>query len=524
MIVDIGSAATAPKLARFAPRLRAAQDMLALGLDREAAAMLRLAIQDDPDQAHNADATGLLAMADWMSRSGDGGAMTAAALGTSDEMALWRAVLQPGGGGKEAATVADTWRLVLGYPAPLQRRLLPLVADILLKGGQRPAAEALLARLPDADLDPQRALALRMDGKTDAALAVLDRIGRGRKRAAAATRDAVELRLASGKMDPTAAADILDQHLFDWRDDALEADERLRIASLRSQAGSWRAALAMLRETEAHFADTRDRVHALERQVITDLLSSSAAAHLAPLDLVALVAENADLLAEKGASETLAPVLVDKLLALDLPERADPILAKLMAATAALEAKAGLGARLATLRLDQGDAAGAKAALADSEAAGLPQALVAHRGVLQARALILDGAEDAALALLAAQTSPEALELRARLLEKRKDWPGAEAVLQALARATLPADGTLTDAQQDLVLRLASAGSEAGDTALLQRLQNGDAARLAPGPRMDLFQALATRPIQALADLPRSAREAVAARGVPAALASYDAR
>jgi hypothetical protein len=38
-----------------------------------------------------------------------------------------------------------------------------------------------------------------------------------------------------------------------------------------------------------------------------------------------------------------------------------------------------------------------------------------------------------------------------------------------------------------------------------------------------LFAARATQPVHALADLPRSGREAVAAKAMPAALARYDA-
>jgi hypothetical protein len=348
--------------------------------------------------------------------------------------------------------------------------------------------------------------------------------GRDRKQAAVAGRDAIEIRLAAGKITPAAAADALDARLYDWRDDAQEADQRLRVAALRSAAGLWRPALAGLRETEALYPATRARVHAGERRVIADLLASSAASHLAPLDLVALVGENADLLSEKGVSETLAPMLLDKLLALDLPDRAEPILARLMASTVAPEAKAALGAKLAALRLDAADSAGARDALALSDTVGLPAALAGHRAVLQARALLLDGKDDAAMALLVAQETPEALDMQATLLEQRHDWHRAEAVLQALVHASLPAAGALTESQQDLLLRLASAASEAGDIAFMQQLQSGDATRLAAGPRAQLFQALATRPIQAVGDLPRSAREAEAARAVPAALASYDAR
>jgi hypothetical protein len=42
------------------------------------------------------------------------------------------------------------------------------------------------------------------------------------------------------------------------------------------------------------------------------------------------------------------------------------------------------------------------------------------------------------------------------------------------------------------------------------------------GPRSALFKALAQQPVQSLTDLPRSGREAEAARAVPAALASFE--
>jgi hypothetical protein len=525
LISDMGAAAATPKLARFAPRLRAAQDMLALGLFGEAASVLRAAIADDPAHAQDPDATSLIAMADWLGGRGDGAAATAPALGDSDEISLWRALLRPAGT-TSAATAANTWRLLLAYPDPLQRKLLPLAADIMLRGGQRPAADALLARVASRSLDPQRATSLEMAGQTDAALAMLDSVGSGRDRKLAATalRDAVELRLASGRMKPADAAAALDKHLFAWRDDELEASQRMRIAALQSQAGAWRPALAKLRETDALYPALHDKIRAQERHILGDLLAAGATAKMAPLDLVALVEENADLLAEKEASSDLAPVLVDKLLALDLPERADPLLGKLMVATQSPEAKAALGARLAALRLDQVDPAGAKAALAASDAGGLTPGLAAHRAALQARALLAAGDENAAMTLLMGQDGAEALELRADMLEKRRDWPDAEAALKALARATLPETGALTDAQQDLVLRLASAASEAGDMVYLLQMQVGLASRLAAGPRADLFAALATQPVHALTDLPRSGREAVAAKAVPAALARYDAR
>jgi hypothetical protein len=525
---DLRGAGSAPKLGRRAQRVQAAQAMLALGLDREAGGLLRVAEQDDPSEDRNPDAVALLAMANWLAGLDAGPALADPALGKSDELAMWRALTQPSAADKRpaAATLAATWRLLLAYPEPLQRRLVRPVADAMLQGGQLGAADEILVRFADPRLDDLRAAAQVQHGHLPEALALLDKVSAraDRKQAAAAARTAVEMRLAAHRITPAEAAAVLEKRLYAWRDEPTEIAQRLRVAALREQAGKWRQALALLRETDGLFPEAHDQVHSAELAVVADLLRAGQAQRLPPLDLVALVQESADLLTAKDASATLAPVLVDKLLALDLPNRAEPILLHLMAATDAGEAKASLGRKLALLRLEGARPLEALAALDSSESAGLPGPLQASRDVLRARALAASGQQEEALRLLSAVTSPEALEVQAQLLEDRKDWRGAETALLALCHANLPQDGKLTVAQQDLLLRVASAAAQAGDIAVLQQLQSANADRLDPGPRSALFQALVQQPLQSLTDLPRSEREAQAARAVPAALTSLDGR
>ena len=528
---ELGAAAAAPRLARLRPRLRAAQDMLGLGLDREAAGLLRVAIEDDPRGVNDADAQALLTMANWLGAEPDDAGSFHPALSGSDEAALWQAVMHPSApsSAAAAATLAADWRLLLAYLAPLRRRLLPAVVDTMLAGGQTRAAASLLAKIDDPALDDARAVVLERDGKRAGALALLDRMADepDRKHAAAAARDAVELRLEGGLLTPAQAAEALEKRLYAWRDDATELKLRLRVAALQSQAGAPRPALSLLRETETLFPDAHDQVRAGEHLVLANMLRSGGGRGLPPLDMVALVAENEDLLTDQDASTTLTPVLVDKLLALDLPDRAAPLLQRLMAGSADGEAKAGLGARLADLRLDQGDAPGAVAALDGSApisvATSLSTPLTARRTVLRARAMAASGDAAAAVHLLAPETGTEALELRAQLCEQLHDWACDDAALRVLARGSVPRAGALTDAQQDLVLRLASAASQAGDMAVLQELRVGAGLRLTPGPRLELFRALTAQPIQSLGDLPRSAHETDAARALPAALSSYKA-
>jgi hypothetical protein len=234
---------------------------------------------------------------------------------------------------------------------------------------------------------------------------------------------------------------------------------------------------------------------------------------------VALVDENTDLLGTDDVATSLTPVLVDKLAALDLPERAEKLVAKLMDSASGAVPKAAFGARLAGFRLDDSDAAGALAALDQSVGADLPDALDGQRVVLRARALAALGETAPALSLLAAQDGDDAVQLRARLMEKSKDWRGAKAALQRLVQRRIPAEGDLQQAQQDLVMRWASAASQDGDTAMLAGIASGVGSRLT-GANAALLQMLTARPVRDVTDLPRAGREASASRALPAALAA----
>jgi hypothetical protein len=536
LLADIAAAAHAPRQARFKPRMAAAQDMLGLGMDREAAALLGAARMDDPSQEARPDAVALLAIARWLAGlseaegapAGPGiAAIDDPGLGGSDEIALWRALLPArgtaGAQAARAAVLAADWRLLTSYPAPLRARLVARAADGMIEGNALGAAGELLAAAPDLPLGPERARLLAAQGKVAEALAAMDGLaGRAdRRQAAFAVRDATELRLGAHLITPAAAAALLDKQIYAWRDPDFELERRLRIAALQMQAGAFRRALAGLRETGQSFPQAHDRVAAGEAAVIGALVRSGGAVALAPLDLVALVEDNADLLGQGDVAASLTPVLVDKLVALDLPERADRLVAKLIGSTSDPVPRALLGVKLAGLRLDQNDPAGALAALDQTMGDALPPEMDQRRAVARARALAQLGEDGPALSLLAGREGVESWQMQAQLREKSQDWRGADAALQKLVQASVPASGALTDAQQDLVLRLASVASQAGDTATLRVLADGVARRLSPGPRASLFEALTVQPVRELSDLPRAEREATAAAALPAAWAGY---
>ncbi|PZW41300.1 hypothetical protein C8P66_1217 [Humitalea rosea] len=509
-----GLAVAAP-LTRGPLRLAAAETLMALGQPQEAQAMLAIALQEDPRAGRDARIIALQAAAALLSgRLSEAAALATTTLAASDEATLWRAVLAAARG--EAATaapgIAASLPLLAAYPEPLRLRLLPHAAEALVEGGAPAAAERLLQDAPDLPaLRLVRARLNETQGHLAEALAGYDEVARGRDRLARAEalRRSVELRLQTGALDAAGAAAALDAALFAWRGDGREIAARERVAALQLQAGAPRAALALLQESATLFPD---RAEALRPAIATAFL---AALEAEPALAAAALFETERALLPDGPAGTRALArLAGRLAAMELGDRAGALLIQAMARADA-PARAALGLRLAMLRLEDRDAAGALTALEESRATGLDPVLVLERARIQARALAAHADLPGALALLRGLGLPGA-DLVAELLAEAQDWPGAATALGDLV-AALPA-GPLGAEPQRLLLRAAAAALLAGEEARTAALAAGFAERMAETPLALAFARLTGDPATALLELPRLTRELDLFRNPPARL------
>ena len=388
-------------------------------------------------------------------------------------------------------------------------------------------ADALVARLPsEPTLAFARALCLEAEGKADKALAAFDQLATDRDRLVrvrAGTR-AAELRHHSGALDAAATAATLDHLLVVWRGDQRELALRLRIAELRTEAGQFRSALELLRDTQTLFPADRERINTRKGQVLHALLKGDQTSALKPLEFITLAGEFADFVPDGTSGDRLATLLAGRLVALDLPDQAAPVLEKLMNGAPAGAPRARFGLQLAGMRLESGNAAAALSALQTSDAATLPAPLAEERGLLQARTQATLGDLPSAIATLSSLGTASADDVRASLLESAKDWPGALAALRDLAAKRIATAGPLPPDQQEIALREASAALQAGDKDTLLALHQMVGPRMGNGPRSDLFRLLTDRPVQSPTDLPRAARDLALARGVSENLQSLSAQ
>ncbi|MBS7812625.1 tetratricopeptide repeat protein [Roseococcus pinisoli] len=514
--VEQASIGEAAPLLRTEPRLAAAQTLLALGLPQEAQAMLRVAAQESPQAAQEGRLAFLAGMGALIGgRPGEAGGLDAE-LPRSDEVLLWRALRAAlrGEPVDAAPGLAATMPLLLSYPEGLRRRVLPIAVEALAEGGRPAEARRLLDQ---AGEDPSLVLAQGLleeaQGNAPEALEAYDRAigGRDRLARARALRRATELRLGTGRLDAAAAAQQLEQTLFAWRGDAQEISLRERLAELRGQAGDPRAALALLRETEALFPERAAALRGRLQQAFLQALEMEP-----PLGAVGLYDAYPDLLPTGAEGVAVLALLSERLTALDLPNRAAEVLRRAVERLPAGESRATLGALLAERHLGEGEADRALEALALSSAPRLPSALTDRRTLLAAQAEARRGNRQLALEAVRA-LGPAGDEQLAELLAEGRDFPGAA---MALSRhlANIGARSEWSEPLQYIALRNAVYLAMAGDEAGLAAHRSFCAGRVTRPDLSAAFEALTVDPVRGLADLPRLSRELNLFRRFPQSL------
>lgn len=516
------TAAAMPASARGAARQGVAESMMALGMAAEAQAVLELAAAGDARTEQIPAVRALTAASALLSgRLAEAGALDDRLLDGSDEISLWRAVkiaIRTPESAAAADMFANTAPLLLSYPEDLQQRLLPMATETMALGGQAVAARKILdAHAGDSTLDLARAfLQQGQRGDPNEAVSMFQKLATSPDRLVRlrAARAGAELQLAAGQMDAGKTAQALGKLLYAWRGDDREIDLRLRVAQLHAQASEWRPALQLLRETAQLWPERADLLKARLADTFAASISSSSQASVKPFDLVTMAEENADLMPDGDAGLRLAEHVTDALTELDLPGRVVPYLEKMTATAPNGAARAAFGGRLAQMRLEQGDSAGALDALKSTVTETLPPDLLQSRTLVFASSVARLGDMPSAVNALT-QLDTLAGDLRlAELAEQAQLWPDAVTAMRRVVSRVVPPGGKLDEDQGRTLLRLASAAAEAGDVAVLGQLRDRDLSTLPQGKTTELLRMMLTTPIGSVGDLPRASREMIAARSV----------
>ena len=515
---QIASASAAPIRSRSSYRLAVAQTQISLGLGKEALATLRLAQTEDPAVGRNVEFKALLSIGALVSgQPSEGGDMASPLLDGSDDVDFWRGVekAQTSKLTADVARLEAAMPLLMTYLPPLRDRFLPWVSEASLKNAH---SEAYLA-LPESErgrdrLQFSKAMQLELSGHLTEAIAKYEEIGHGldfRDQVRALGRLA-ELHVATGQIKPREASNILESQAFAWRGDELEVEFRLRSVKMLQQANAWRPALEALRALRALplVHDDPVMVKALQQrtQDVLQAFSIFDARAITPVETVALLDDFDSEIGPGPVADRLQRIKAEKLLELEMPERAIPILSELRKRTLPMIETSEIGALLAQACLEAGRYDEAKQVLTASDGAGLPADLVERRSFVQARSEIMLDQPEVAQVTLASLHSTKADALRVELFASRKEWKLVTAALQDMTMRDVPVEGPLTDAQQDLIIRLVSAGVEAGLDDVTKATYSARIRQMSPA-RAKILTLLVSPSMTAMPD-PAGVKQAVA--------------
>lgn len=404
-----------------------------------------------------------------------------------------------------------------GYPRPLLEKMGLKLAETALRGGDSALAEKILALLERdrstlkpwtlAGLDYLRGESARQSKDTEAARELWEPLldGHDRLYRARAGLALTMLELQEGKIDKEKAIDRLEGLRYAWRGDELEAQINYMLGKLYLEQDRYVKGFAILRDA-ATMAQTESNIGKEIKNYMStsyqDLIVNDK--DLSPLDAATIYEEFKDLTPPGDAGNAVIQRLAERLVEVDLLDRATALLQEQVDKRLEGAEKARVAVRLAGIYLIDKNPRPAITALDTAEgvyAADTAMTDVERKerlrevGLLRARALSKINRTEEAIALLNTfEPDPDVNALRADIAWQAGLWEDAgEALQDLILDEGLDLNRPLTPKQADLVLNRAVALNLASNRVGLANMRTEYETAMNQTSRGRLFDVI-TRP------------------------------
>ncbi len=467
---------------------------LASGRGSEASGYFRLAADAEPDLMETAEFKGVKGVAYAINGQFDLAydLLRDPGLDNYPDTALWRAYVLAGlqDWPQAAEQLAkDDFSWADDYPDMFSDRLLLSFSEILLRAGRVASAQTMLARLTPEPLekpylDYLKGETARQQNKKDEARKIWTKLETGkddkirtRARLAIAVLD-----YESGKTTAPQAIDKLEGLRYAWRGDDLETAIAERLGEIYLTQGDYLRGLQVMRDAATFDPDSQagKRITTKMMEAFRALFTPQEMKKIDPIDAITVFEKFPELIPVGDDANNLSLNLVDRLIEVDLLDRATKVLQDLvdhkLQGTEMVEAALRLSAlhlmnnrpdiSLAMLNRTEG-------MLATIGDASTVQKLQNELALLRARALFKSDRIDQALAVLASlPNNAGALRATADIAWQTGRWGDAARALEALvAFDSLPLNKPPTESQAEIIRNLAVATNLSGDRVQLAALR-----------------------------------------------------
>ena len=424
------------------------------------------------------------------------------ALDGEPEIALWRGAVYAEKQEWELARDEFVFgaSVIDRFPVDIRSRFMLASAKVALEVEQFDMLDQDLTLLAAEDLAPKhqaqadlvRGQALELIGDEDGALEAYESsVDFGfRPTRARAEFARVNLLYKRQEISFEETVEGFEKLRFAWRGDDFEFNLLRRLGELYVEQGSYREGLSAMREAVTHFRDTPEsrKLQEVMDTVFRNLFLDNEADGMEPVRALALYYDFRELTPVGKEGDLMIRQLADRLVGVDLLDRAAQLLEHQVKFRLRRGEKAQVGARLAAIHFMDKQPKKVLEVLKMSRWKPLPKEIVAERRYLEARAHAAMGKYQDALNSLVGEKSREARLIRSDIYWRSKDWVNASGTMQAILGERWKDDTPLADEERHHVMRLAVALSLADDRAAVQRVRKSYQALLQSTPDADAFE------------------------------------
>ena len=500
------SLATAPESQRQAERFNLARFYVAQHMPADALGVIDVMAADDALLKDRADFRALRGIARFMFQRFQGAEedLSFAALSPEPHAALWRAaVAEVLGKHEEAIREYRRGTDVLWEYTDAEKavfRLAAIKASMALEDydtARKELVELATVELPvseasEAELMRGKLYEVLKEDRN--ALASYDRVVAAdyRPTAVAAKLDRDNVLLRTANITRPKAIGDLETLRYLWRGDELELSVLHRLGDLYIQNGDYRNGLSTIRMAITYF-DKSDETREIAKEmsgVFRQLFLEGKADRLSPVEALALYYDFRELTPIGAEGDEMIRRLSDRLVAVDLLDRAEELLEHQITYRLKGTPQAQVAAQLAVIQLLDNKPAKALETIDKTRQPKLPEDLAMLRRHLESRALA--GMKEYAEAeqLLEGDSSAEANVLRSDIYWSAQDWGRLARLVEGQIGQRWQSSDPLEPRERQQILRLVVAMALDGDQPGLVRIRKDYLEFMRGGPFFRSFDVI----------------------------------
>lgn len=473
---------------RASARLELAKFFFANGYAPETLGVVRVAIDDIPLLEDDPSVRILRGGANFLMGRYDEALndFTHESLEGNDEGRLWAAATNAVIGDRigSARDLRFTGSIARDYPRALKMPLGILIAEVSAETGDGQGAKLFFEALNLENPRPAEEAMLKyaegklheLDGNFEVAIAAWEEVlaGDHRPSRARARVARTEMLLKLRRIDHREAIEEYEKLRFAWRGDRREFSNLRRLGSLYLDEGFYREGLSTLKSAATHFREFPEAPEITKQMSDTfnALFLGNEADQLDPVKAIAIYNEFKELTPAGARGDEMIRNLADKLVEVDLLDRAAGILQAQVQFRLQGEEKARVGARLALIYTFAREYEKGLDVLDGTAGAGISEDMVTQRRHLRAQVLMGLNRDAEALALLERDDSEPADLLRTELFWTSGNWLEAAKSLRLLVKSSgAKADEAIDDRQAARLINYAIALTNSGGERAVSQLK-----------------------------------------------------